>query len=334
MHYTAENLKIHCNNIFTVLKIKASCTSSMVRDNYIMADILLEPGTRLTRLNNLKTEISLLLKTMTPITLTPIPQLGIVRLLGAIGSPKKMDWQKLSSKWQLTRPAGLQVLLGESTDGQPMWMNICDNPHLLIGGSTGSGKSVLLHNIILNLLTQDNVILNLIDTKCVEFDIYKRPAYNKIVHKVVNYIDNALALLQSMIQVMNLRYKQMSSSGLSYGELGFKNIVIVIDEFADLILHSKDFENAIILLAQKARASGIYLIIATQRPSVDIISGSIKVNFPARIACRVFSKFDSRVLLDTTGAENLIGNGDCIVKTNSYDFVRFQSPYVDLKTVN
>lgn len=333
MFYTKDSLKQHCNNVLQCLGINAECVDSNIRDNYISCDLSLKPGTRISKIKNLSNEISLLLRTKKAISMTTIHGEGIVRLTGTIGDPSSIDWNQLLQKHWVTKPKGIQVLVGESIEGVPIWMNIKENPHLLIGGATGSGKSVLLHNIILNLLLHDNIILNMIDTKCVEFETYKNPKFKNSIHHIISTIGGAANLLSDMIKVMNSRYEIMSRSNVDYEKLGFKTIVIVIDEFADLLMEDKSFEKMIITLAQKARMAGIFMIIATQRPSVDVVSGSIKANFPARIACRVISKFDSRVILDQDGAENLAGKGDCLIKSSQFDLVRFKAPFADPRKI-
>ncbi len=208
-------------------------------------------------------------------------------------------------------------------------MDLAQNPHLLISGTTGSGKSTLMHNIIANLLNYNAVDLYLVDPKQIEFVDYKNK-FKKIV--VRNTYDEAVELLSNALDTMEYRYCMMRK-GLSADTM--TPIVIMIDEFADLIMQDKGetFYTVLCRLAQKCRAAKIHLILATQRPSVNIINGTIKANFPARIACRVASHVDSKVILDASGAENLLGKGDALVRDNDRFLERFQVAYTDAKEV-
>jgi DNA segregation ATPase FtsK/SpoIIIE, S-DNA-T family len=245
------------------------------------------------------------------------------------------DFQRLKSP--------LRMGLGQNVSGRPVAADLASMPHLLVAGTTGSGKSVCVNGIIAGLLLQntpDELKLVMIDPKRVELT-----GYNGIPHlaaPVVVDMDRVIATLQWALREMDARYKM-------FAELGARNItdfnkkvknhkklerlpyvVIIIDELADLMmLAPEDTERAVTRLAQMARATGLHMIIATQRPSVDVVTGLIKANFPARIAFAVASSTDSRVILDTTGAERLLGQGDMLFQSpDAASPVRLQGCFV------
>ena len=192
-------------------------------------------------------------------------------------------------------------------------------PHLLVAGTTGSGKSVGLNTFILSLILAketSELKLVLIDPKRIEFSIYNDQQY--MLTPVVTENKDAVAVLAYLVDEMERRYRQLEESHcrnideyhLRVGLMPY--IVCVIDEFADLVTVSPEVEKYIRLLAQKARACGIHLILATQRPSVDVVTGVLKANFPSRLAYKTAASADSRTVLDTTGAEKLLGRGDAL----------------------
>ena len=237
----------------------------------------------------------------------------------------------------------LRMGLGQNVSGQPVAANLASMPHLLVAGTTGSGKSVCVNGIIAGLLLQntpDDLKLVMIDPKRVELT-----GYNGIPHlaaPVVVDMDRVIATLQWALREMDARYKMFAEVGarniIDFNKKVQKHkklerlpyVVIIIDELADLMmLAPEDTERAITRLAQMARATGIHMIIATQRPSVDVVTGLIKANFPARIAFAVASSTDSRVILDTTGAERLLGQGDMLFQSpDAASPVRLQGCYV------
>ena len=218
--------------------------------------------------------------------------------------------------------------MGRDLSGNPVVADLKAMPHLLIAGTTGSGKSICINGIILSLLYEanpDEVKLILVDPKVVEFSVY-----NGIPHllvPVVNEASKAAVALSWAVNEMENRYRLLSEEGVrnidGYNEKAAKSktlekmpqIVIIIDELADLMMAApKQVEDSIVRLAQKARAAGIHLIVATQRPSADVITGLIKANIPSRLALAVSSQVDSRVILDQNGAETLVGKGDMLFK--------------------
>ncbi|MDD4125758.1 MAG: DNA translocase FtsK, partial [Eubacteriales bacterium] len=245
-------------------------------------------------------------------------------------------------------PSKLFVCLGVDVGGNPVYFDIPDMPHLLIAGATGMGKSVCINSIIISLLyraTPDEVKFILIDPKKIELS-----CYNGIPHllvPVVNEPRTAAGSLNWAVNEMERRYTLMEQLGNTrnleeYNEIvegdpekdKLPYIVIIIDELADLIMSAKDaVENSICRLAQKARAAGIHLIVGTQRPSTDVITGLIKANIPSRIAFTVSQSVDSRIILDENGAEALLGKGDMIyAPVKMMKKLRVQGAYVDGKS--
>lgn len=240
----------------------------------------------------------------------------------------------------------LTVALGMDIGGEPIVADLAKMPHGLIAGATGSGKSVCINSIILSLLykaTPDQVRLLLVDPKMVELAPYNRLPH--LVAPVVTDPKQATAALKWAVQEMDSRYEKFAEAGARditrYNDLMRRafpdekaylmpSIVIIIDELADLMMVApQDVEEAICRIAQKARACGIHLLVATQRPSVDVITGLIKANIPTRVAFSVSSQIDSRTILDMNGAERLLGRGDMLyLSSGSSKPVRLQGPYV------
>lgn len=243
----------------------------------------------------------------------------------------------------------LPLVLGQTTGGEPVVADLATLPHLLVAGSTGSGKSVALHTIIMSMLCRtspDDMRCILVDPKRLEFS-----AYTDIPHllfPIVTDPKRVLEVLSWAVATMEERYDDMSRAGVrniyEYRDKVRRQtvdpldptylapmpfLVIIIDELADLMMVAgKDVEERIVRLAQMARAAGIHLILATQRPSVDVITGVIKVNFPARMAFKVISKIDSRTILDTAGAEKLLGKGDMLFLDAQGRLTRVHGAYV------
>ena len=247
----------------------------------------------------------------------------------------------LESELFMTSKSPLTMAMGKDIVGNPFVTDLKKLPHLLIAGTTGSGKSVGINAMILSLLYRndpDNLKLMLIDPKMLEFSIY-----NDIPHLITPVITDAtkaIAALANMVGEMERRYKMMAESRTknidNYNEKAKKKgidtlpfIVVVIDELADLIMNGgKDVEFSIARLAQMARAAGIHLIVATQRPSVDVVTGLIKANLPSRLAYRVGQRIDSKVILDALGADSLLGKGDALfTPPGSNTLVRIHAPW-------
>ena len=247
-------------------------------------------------------------------------------------------------------PAALPLIVGKDTTGQPFVSDLAKMPHLLVAGATGQGKSVCLNAMLTSLLlrkTPNELKLLLVDPKRVEMGIYEDESH--LVHPVVKEVEDAKNALLWAVQEMDQRYSQMSRlytkniQGYNAKLASYKGnlppeladlepmpyVVIVIDELADLMLQArKDVEPCIIRLAQLARACGIHMIIATQRPSVDVVTGLIKANFPSRICFRVSSRQDSITTLGQAGAEKLLGNGDMFFNPNGGHLIRLHGPFL------
>lgn len=289
-------------------------------------DVELEQGVKLSKVTNLAGDLALALGVVS-VRIAPIPDMistvGIevpnkhhstVYLREIIESPKFMN----------AKPK-LSIALGKDIGGESVVGNIAKMPHLLIAGTTGSGKSVCMNSLILSLLykaTPSEVRLVMIDPKMVELSVY-----NGIPHLYVPVVTDpkkAAGALQWSVVEMQKRYSRFSDMGVrdlatynkccvSNGEETMPQVVIVIDELADLMMvASKEVEESICRVAQMGRAAGMHLVIATQRPSADVITGLMKANIPSRIAFSVSSGMESRIILDQTGAEKLVGNGDML----------------------
>jgi S-DNA-T family DNA segregation ATPase FtsK/SpoIIIE len=323
-------------------------------------EIVPADGIRIAKIKNLEDDIALNLAALGIRIIAPIPGKGTIGIEVPNNNAQLVSMKEIigSDKF-LNNEFDLPIGLGKTISNKPFVVDLAKMPHLLMAGATGQGKSVGLNAIITSLLYKKHpseLKFVLIDPKRVELTLYnvienhylaKLPdAENAIVtdtKKVVQTVnslcvemDNRLSLLSSAkaknIKEYNLKFcKRQLSPALGHRYLPY--IVLIVDEFADLIMTAgKDVENPIARLAQLARAIGIHLIIATQRPSVNIITGSIKANFPARLAFRVVQKVDSRTILDANGADRLIGKGDMLLSTGS-DLIRLQCAFVDTPEV-
>ncbi len=231
----------------------------------------------------------------------------------------------------------LPIALGKSISGNPIIGDLSSMPHLLIAGTTGSGKSVCINTIILSLLykhSPDKCKFILIDPKMLELSTYEGIPH--LLCPVITEAKKAASVLGWVVKEMESRYKLMTREGVrnidgynSKHSLPMPYIVVIVDEMSDLMLVAgKEIENYIQKLSQMARAAGIHIIMATQRPSVDVITGTIKANFPTRISFQVTSKIDSRTILGEQGAEQLLGKGDMLYMTSANKIIRIHAPFV------
>ncbi len=231
----------------------------------------------------------------------------------------------------------LPIALGKNISGTPLIGDLASMPHLLIAGTTGSGKSVCINTIILSLLyrhTPDKCKFILIDPKMLELSTYEGVPH--LLCPVITEAKKAASVLGWVVKEMESRYRLMTKEGVrnidgynSKHKLPMPYIVVVVDEMSDLMLVAgKEIENYIQKLSQMARAAGIHIIMATQRPSVDVITGTIKANFPTRISFQVTSKIDSRTILGEQGAEQLLGKGDMLYMSSANKIVRIHAPFV------
>lgn len=330
-----ENL----NFLLESCNIRATCINAYRHRHFSFYDLVLDHGALISSISRKARELSLALKTKTPFILDVIPEKGIVRMRTTHASPEKITVSDLYNQYEHTKPEGiLPFLIGETDEGKPLWMDMAKNPHLLVAGATGSGKSVALHNLIENACRRDDVRLTLIDTKLVEFGVYRNSPVSHRMRYLAQDYSSALIVLERLELMMNKTYAYMAKHGIQSIEDApdiFEKQLVIIDEAADLMLYDKKvkaFETLVISLAQKARAAGIYLVLATQRPSVDVLTGLIKSNFPARLACRVSTRVDSRVILDQQGAEHLTGQGDAMLKLPTGETTRLQIGYAEPRT--
>lgn len=308
--------------ILKSFKIKATCVNSGKLDNYSFYDLKLHPNAKVKDIQKYGDELSLALKMPCKPSVKVLREYGLVRL--EFVEPRKEMLKLFDLFNNQGLPKGeINCLLGRAADGKRVWMDLAQNPHMLIAGTTGSGKSTLVHTIIANLINYNDVDVFLVDPKRIEFSEYEK--YMSFVNVLYTY-DDTLELLNNLIEVMEDRYNRVRSGENSKS---LKPMVVIIDEFADLIMQDKDdqFYVALCRLAQKCRAARIHIVLATQRPAASLINGNIKANFPARIACRVANHHDSKVILDTTGAENLLGKGDAFIRDNFRMMERFQVAY-------
>ena len=235
------------------------------------------------------------------------------------------------------REIKLPIALGKNISGKPIVGDLASMPHLLIAGTTGSGKSVCINTIILSLLyrhTPDRCKFILIDPKMLELSAYEGIPH--LLCPVITEAKKAASVLGWVVKEMESRYRLMTKEGVrnidgynTKHKLPMPYIVVVVDEMSDLMLVAgKEIENYIQKLSQMARAAGIHIIMATQRPSVDVITGTIKANFPTRISFQVTSKIDSRTILGEQGAEQLLGKGDMLYMSSANRIVRIHAPFV------
>jgi len=322
-------------------------------------EILPAPGVRVERIASLSNNIALSLKASSIRIQTPIPGKGVVGIEVPNSSARIVYLRDVleSKVWQES-DANLPLLLGKDVTGEDVVVDLTEMPHLLIAGATGSGKTVCLNTILTGLLmarTPEQLRLLLVDPKLVEFS-----AYSGIPHLIAPVIIESKKVVYGLrwaISEMEARYRLFARVGVRNIE-GYNSrtnkavsgsyvsavndddkyaeppptipyIVIVVDELADLMLTNQaDIENSIARLAQLSRAVGIHMILSTQRPSVNVITGTIKANFPSRIAFQVAQRVDSRTIIDTIGAEKLLGRGDMLfMPPGSNKLVRAQAAY-------
>ncbi|HEY3275322.1 MAG TPA: DNA translocase FtsK 4TM domain-containing protein [Syntrophorhabdaceae bacterium] len=301
------------------------------------------PGIKVSRISNLADDLAMALSAVSIRIIAPIPGKSVVGIEIPNKARQTVYFREImESEVFASSQSYLTLAIGKSISGEPYVADLTKMPHLLVAGATGSGKSVSLNSMICSMLlkaTPLNVKFLMIDLKMLELSFYEGIPH--LLLPVVTNAKNAKTALRWMTEEMERRYSMMAEKGVrsieKYNQKMAKQeqetipyIVVVIDELADLMMVSpKEVEEYIARLAQMARASGIHLILATQRPSVDVLTGIIKANFPARVACKVFSKVDSRTILDTNGAEALLGYGDMLFLSPGVGRLqRLHGPYV------
>ena len=303
------------------------------------------PGVKISRIASLENDLAMVLKTESVRIVGSIP--GKAALGIEIPNPiRQMVYiREILGNEKFQKGAKpLTLGLGKDVIGRPVFANLTEMPHLLIAGATGAGKSVGINTIICSILlnsTPDEVRLLMVDPKRIELSAYE--AIPHLLHPVVVDPKMASRALQWAVLEMERRYGLMEQlkvkSLLTYNEAADEKlplIVIIIDELADLMMvASKDVEVSVARLAQMARAAGMHLILATQRPSVDVLTGLIKANFPTRMSFKVSSKIDSRTILDASGAEHLLGKGDMLfMAPGTSRMQRIHAAYISEKEIN
>ena len=351
------------NNIVETLrnyKIEIAQIKATVGPSVTLYEIVPEAGIRISKIKSLEDDIALSLSALGIRIIAPIPGKGTIGIEVPNKNPTMVSMKSVigSAKFQEAEME-LPIALGKTISNETFVVDLAKMPHLLMAGATGQGKSVGLNAVLTSLLYKKHpaeVKFVLVDPKKVELTLFNKIERHYLAKlpdsgdaiitdnaKVINTLnslcvemDNRYSLLKDAM-VRNIKEYNEKFKGRKLnpenGHRFLPYIVLVVDEFADLIMTAgKEVETPIARLAQLARAIGIHLIIATQRPSVNVITGIIKANFPARIAFRVTSKIDSRTILDTQGADQLIGRGDMLY-TNGNDLVRVQCAFVDTPEV-
>ncbi|WP_415965924.1 DNA translocase FtsK [Desulfovibrio piger] len=316
-----------------------------------MYEVRPAPGIRVNRIANLSDDLALALKAIAVRIQAPIPGSDTVGIEIPNDDREIVNFRELASSEDFRKGCGpLTMILGKDIAGRPFMADLTRMPHLLVAGATGAGKSVCLNGILLSLLyrTQpEDMRLLLVDPKRIEMAMYADEPH--LIHPVVTEMSEAKNALDWAVHEMDQRYEAMARMGVrnvaSYNQrLASYNgqlppdladleplpyLVIVIDELADLMMTAaREVETSIVRLAQLARAAGIHMILATQRPSVDVVTGLIKANFPCRISFQVTSRHDSRTILDQAGAEHLLGRGDMLFKPSGGRLQRLHGPFL------
>ena len=354
-------------------KIDVSKITAEVGPTVTLYEIVPAPGIRISKIKNLEDDIALSLAALGIRIIAPIPGKGTIGIEVPNSSPDVVSMRTLiaSEKFQNSK-AELPIALGKTISNETYVFDMAKMPHLLMAGATGQGKSVGLNAMLVSMLYRrhpSQLKFVLVDPKKVELTLYNKIIRHYLAQlpdsedAIITDTSKVVATLNSLCVEMDQRYELLKhaqcrnikeynakftkrkimpgmaehpENGKDLHRLGhhyMPYIVLVVDEFADLIMTAgKEVETPIARLAQLARAIGIHLIIATQRPSVNIITGTIKANFPARVAFRVTSKIDSRTILDAGGADQLIGRGDMLMSTGN-DLIRLQCGFVDTPEV-
>ena len=342
------NIKI-LEETFASFGIRATVERAEIGPSVTKYEVKPAVGVRVNRISNLSDDLALALAAKDVRIEAPIPGKSLVGIEVPNSEIAMVTFRELWEQSKTDDKKFLEIPLGKAVNGSVRTFDLAKMPHLLVAGSTGSGKSVAINGIIASILMKarpDEVKFMMVDPKMVELSVY-----NDIPHLLIPVVTNprkASRALQKVVDEMENRYELFSKVGArniagynakvaeynasqpEYKQIPLPLIVVIVDELADLMMvASKEVEDAIIRLGQKARAAGIHMILATQRPSVDVISGLIKANVPSRIAFAVSSGTDSRTILDENGAEKLLGRGDMLFKPIDENHpVRLQGSFI------
>ena len=342
-----ENIKI-LEETFASFGIKVTVERAEIGPSVTKYEVKPAVGVRVNRISNLADDLALALAAKDVRIEAPIPGKSLVGIEVPNSEIATVSFRELWEQSQTKAENLLEIPLGKAVNGTARAFDLSKMPHLLVAGSTGSGKSVAVNGIIASILMKarpDQVKFMMVDPKMVELSVY-----NDIPHLLIPVVTNprkASKALQKVVDEMENRYELFAKVGVrniagfnakveefnaqsDYKQVPLPLIVVIVDELADLMMvASKEVEDAIIRLGQKARAAGIHMILATQRPSVDVISGLIKANVPSRVAFAVSSGTDSRTILDENGAEKLLGRGDMLFKPIDENHpVRLQGSFI------
>lgn len=340
--------------------IEITSIKATVGPTITLYEIVPKAGVRISKIRNLEDDIALSLSALGIRIIAPMPGKGTIGIEVPNKDPQIVSMQSvISSNKFRDCTYDLPVALGRTITNEVFIFDLCKMPHLLVAGATGQGKSVGLNAIITSLLYKKHpaeMKMVLVDPKMVEFNIYSRIEKHYLAKlpdaekAIITDVSKVTQTLNSLTKEMDDRYELLMEAGVrnikEYNEKFKKRrlnplkghrflpyLVIIIDEFGDLIMTAgKEIEMPIARIAQKARAVGMHMVIATQRPTTNIITGTIKANFPARMAFRVTSQIDSRTILDMSGANQLIGRGDMLFSQGS-DLIRIQCAFVDTPEV-
>ena len=342
-----ENIKI-LEETFASFGIKVTVERAEIGPSVTKYEVKPAVGVRVNRISNLADDLALALAAKDVRIEAPIPGKSLVGIEVPNSEIATVSFRELWEQSQTKAENLLEIPLGKAVNGTARAFDLSKMPHLLVAGSTGSGKSVAVNGIIASILMKarpDQVKFMMVDPKMVELSVY-----NDIPHLLIPVVTNprkASKALQKVVDEMENRYELFAKVGVrniagfnakveefnaqsEYKQIPLPLIVVIVDELADLMMvASKEVEDAIIRLGQKARAAGIHMILATQRPSVDVISGLITANVPSRVAFAVSSGTDSRTILDENGAEKLLGRGDMLFKPIDENHpVRLQGSFI------
>lgn len=342
-----ENIKI-LEATFASFGIKVTVERAEIGPSVTKYEVKPAVGVRVNRISNLSDDLALALAAKDVRIEAPIPGKSLIGIEVPNSDITTVSFRELWEQSQTKAENFLEIPLGKVVNGTARAFDLSKMPHLLVAGSTGSGKSVAVNGIIASILMKarpDQVKFMMVDPKMVELSVY-----NDIPHLLIPVVTNprkASKALQKVVDEMESRYELFAKVGVrniagfnakveefnsqsEYKQIPLPLIVVIVDELADLMMvASKEVEDAIIRLGQKARAAGIHMILATQRPSVDVISGLIKANVPSRVAFAVSSGTDSRTILDENGAEKLLGRGDMLFKPIDENHpVRLQGSFI------